>query len=113
MSEIAPEIHLSLAALQTEVTNLKLDLTEKIGKLETEVRVVKHDYDNLKGVINGLSTKFEKMEEKIGSKMDGLLDKITGLDVSQAKGFGFFAGVGAVFTVSVTVILAIVKVLFK
>ena len=112
MSEIAPEIRQELASLKDEVHSLKVDLNDKIGKLDTEVRIVQHDYVQLKDMINGVGARVEKVEERISGKIDALAEKLAGVNMQQARGIGFFAGVSAVITIAGGLLLALGKILF-
>lgn len=102
-----------LAALKDEFAGFRLETNDKLGKLETEVRVVKHDFVNLKDMINGVGSRVEKVEEKIGAKLDIIFEKVAGLNVQQQRGAGFVAGVIAAASVAAGLLLFLAKLLFR
>lgn len=97
-----------LAALTADVASLKVDVAD----LRAETRVTKHDVANLSGKIDAAGARLEKMDDRLGAKMDVLTERLTGINLKQERGLGFFAGMAAVFTVAGGFILALGKMLF-
>jgi len=113
------------------------DVRLEIAKVHELIRVVKHDRNNdaqsqlafernlerMEKKQDKFDERLEKLEEKLGGKieenhkvlndkMDALKDSLNAVNLKQEKGVGFFAGVAAVFTVAVTIILFLVKIIF-
>lgn len=113
------------------------DLRMDVAKAHELIRVVKHDLNNdrqaqinferhldrMEKKQDKFDERLEKVEEKLGAridanhtvlsdKMDALRDSLAATNMKQARGVGFFAGVGAVFTVAITIILFLVKLIF-
>lgn len=108
MSEAVNGMHQELAALKAEVSGLKVDIAD----VKAETRVTKHDVANLSTQFNAIGHRLEKLEDKLGAKIDALAERLTGVNLQQARGIGFFAGMGAVATVAVSFIAVIIKLLF-
>lgn len=114
------------------------DVRLEIAKVHELVRVVKHDRNNdaqsqiafernmerMEKKQDKFDERLEKVEEKLGAKidanhamlndkMDALKDSLTAVNLKQEKSVGFYGGVAAVFTIAVTVILFLVKLLFE
>lgn len=114
------------------------DLRMEVAKVHELVRVVKHDRNNdAQSQINfernlermekkqdKFDERIEKLEEKLGGKIeenhkiindkiDALKDSLTAVNLKQEKSVGFYGGVAAVFTVAVTVVLFLIKLLFE
>ena len=98
-------------------------LTDRVGTVETELRVVKHDLKNMEATSQGLGSKLERVEERMsteikaltktmGDKFDVLGEKIVGLNIKQERGLGFFAGIGFVFASCGAVLIAFTKLVF-
>lgn len=102
----------SPADFHQEMTSLRAELKGDYAKLEAEVRVTKHDVKNLHDMFSGLGVRIDKLDEKIAGKIDALAEKLTGVNVQQARGLGFFAGVSAVITIAGGIILTLAKLLF-
>jgi chromosome segregation ATPase len=113
------------------------DLRLEVAKVHELVRVVKHDRNNdaqslisfernmerMEKKQDKFDQRLEKLEEKLGDKIeanhtiltgkiDALRDSLVEANMKQARGVGFFAGVGAVFTLAITIILFLVKLIF-
>ncbi len=86
-------------------------LGERLGQVETELRVVKHDMANVMMQSQSFDRKLEKFEDRIGGKIDGLAEKIAALNVKQERGFGFFAGISFVLISVGAVVIGAVKLL--
>ncbi len=99
----------------------KLEL--RMADMEADVRVVKHDVKNMQQSNQGLATKLDRLENRVGEKIDAVKDgmanrfetlteKVAAINVQQARGAGFFAGIAAVITVCSGLVLGIAKLLF-
>jgi septal ring factor EnvC (AmiA/AmiB activator) len=108
MSDVAPEVQQELSGLRTEIAGLKSD----IAKLETETRVTKHDVQNLREMFAGLGHRIEKLDEKLGGKIDALSEKIGSVNLSQQRSAGFVAGVIAAASIAAGALLFLAKLLF-
>lgn len=114
------------------------ELRMEIAKAHELIRVVKHDLNNdrqaalnferhlerMEKKQDKFDDRLEKLEDKLGAridanhsilndKMDALKDSLTAVNLKQEKSVGFYGGVAAVFTIAVTVILFLVKLLFE
>lgn len=114
------------------------DLRMEVAKAHELIRVVKHDLNNdrqaqmnferhlerMEKKQDKFDERLEKLEEKLGSKieenhkvindkMDALKDSLTAVNLKQEKSVGFYGGIAAVFTIAVTIILFLVKLLFE
>ena len=114
------------------------ELRLELAKVHELIRVVKHDRNNdAQGQVNfernmdrmekkqdKFEVQLEKLEGKLGdkievnhtiltSKIDAIKDSISMINVQQGKSVGFYGGVAAVFTIAVTIILFLVKLLFE
>lgn len=114
------------------------DLRLEIARAHELIRVVKHDLNNdrqaqinferhlerMEKKQDKFDERIEKLEEKlagkieenhkvISDKVDALKDSLTAVNLKQEKSVGFYGGVAAVFTISVTIILFLVKLLFE
>ena len=96
-----PDIHHEILGLKTDVANLR-----------AEVRVTKHDVANVAAAQSGLGSRLDRMEERIGNKIEGLAEKIGVVNTQQARGLGFFAGMAFVVTAAGGLLLALGKLLF-
>lgn len=97
-----------MAELKSDVAGLKVD----IARVEAETRVTKHDVANLKEMFSGLGVRIDRLDEKLVNKLEILSDRLTGLNLKQERGLGFFAGVSAVITIAGGFLLAVAKLLF-
>lgn len=88
------------------------DLSKEVGDLKGTVRVVKHDVANMQQAQVGFGTKLEKVEDRLGAKIDSLSTQITAVNVKHERGFGFFAGMGFVIVSCGGLLLAVGKLLF-
>lgn len=113
------------------------DMRLEVAKVHELIRVVKHDRANdaqaqlgferslerMEKKQDKFDERFEKLEEKLGGKIeenhkvindkiDALKDSLAAVNLKQERGVGFFAGVAAVFTVAITIILFLVKLIF-
>lgn len=95
-----------------EVRDALQKLSDRVGQLETEVRVVKHDLNNNTQASQGLGNKLEKIEERMGAKIDQLSEKVSALNVKQERGAGFFAGMAAVVTFCGGALIGIAKLIW-
>ena len=120
--------------IPTQINDLAMD----IAKAHELIRVVKYDLNNdrqaqinferhldrMEKKQDKLDDRFEKLEEKlslkiednhkiINDKMDSLKDSLNAVNLRQEKSVGFYGGVVAVFTISVSIILFLVKLLFE
>lgn len=114
------------------------ELRLEVAKAHELIRVVKHDLNNdrqaqinferhlerMEKKQDRFDERFEKLDEKlsgkieenhkiISDKVDALKDSLTAVNLKQEKSVGFYGGVAAVFTIAVTVILFLVKLLFE
>lgn len=103
-----PDVQQELAEIKAEVANLKVDIT----RVEAEVRVTKHDVASLRQDQVAIVNRIDKLEERIVGKIELLTEKLTGVNLKQERGLGFFAGVSAVITIAGGFLLAIGKILF-
>ncbi len=98
-------------------------LRDKVGEIEGTVRVIKHDLPNMKMAQDGLGSKLEKIEDRLGARLDkaegqlsteikNLSNQLTAVTMKQEKGASFYAGVIAVLTVCLTIVMGLAKVLF-
>lgn len=121
-SEGTEMLEKDVATLRQEVSSLRADLTSQISKLETGIRVAKHDVTNLDAKFAGLAKTFEKFEEKVdkrfdkfeerlGLKLDLFGEKLGTINTQQARGLGYFAGIASVITVAGTAMLTFAKVI--
>lgn len=101
-------MHQELSELKNEVAGLKVDIAD----VRAEIRVTKHDVAGLATQQIAIGQRLDKLEERIVGKIEGLTDKLTGLNLRQERGVGFFAGVSAVVTFSGGFLLLAVKLLF-
>jgi hypothetical protein len=117
-----------------EIAELRMD----VAKAHELIRVVKHDLNNdrqaqvnferhlerMEKKQDKFDERIEKLEEKLGGKIeenhkvisdkvDALKDSLNAVNLKQEKSVGFYGGVAAVFTISVTIILFLVKLLFE
>lgn len=88
------------------------DLSKEVGDLKGSVRVVKHDVANMQMAQIGFGTKLEKVEDRLGSKIDNLSTQLGAVNLKQERGFGFFAGMGFVIVSCGGLLLAVGKLLF-
>ncbi|WIA54297.1 hypothetical protein N6H05_14620 [Sphingobium sp. WTD-1] len=114
------------------------ELRMEVAKAHELIRVVKHDLNNdrqaqinferhlerMEKKQDKFDERIEKLEEKlagkieenhkvISDKVDALKDSLNAVNLKQEKSVGFYGGVAAVFTISVTIILFLVKLLFE
>lgn len=114
------------------------ELRMEVAKAHELIRVVKHDLNNdrqaqvnferhlerMEKKQDKFDERIEKLEEKLGGKIeenhkvisekvDALKDSLNAVNLKQEKSVGFYGGVAAVFTISVTIILFLVKLLFE
>ncbi len=114
------------------------ELRMEVAKAHELIRVVKHDLNNdrqaqinferhlerMEKKQDKFDERIEKLEEKLGGKIeenhkvisdkvDALKDSLNAVNLKQEKSVGFYGGVAAVFTISVTTILFLVKLLFE
>lgn len=114
------------------------ELRLEVARAHELIRVVKHDLNNDRQAQINLERNLERMEKKqdrfderfekldeklsgkieenhkiISDKVDALKDSLTAVNLKQEKSVGFYGGVAAVFTIAVTVILFLVKLLFE
>lgn len=116
-------------------------LRDKVGDVDATVRVVKHDLANQRqvqeaiiGRMDKADLRLEKFEERTSAQIEKVTDKIgfqiealgrqfaaetsslsaqfQALNVKQEKGTSFYAGMAAVITLVVTIIMGLAKVLF-
>lgn len=88
-------------------------IKDKLGGLETETRISKHDIKNVQQSLVGYSIRFDKFEERITTSLNKLSEQITAQNAKQERGAGFFAGVGAVIVVAGGVFMFLGKLLFS
>ncbi len=88
------------------------EMRNKVGELDGTVRVVKHSVANMQMAQQGIAARFDKLEERIGDKIDTLSDKVSAINTQQARGVGFFAGIAAVIMASGAVLVFLGKLLF-
>lgn len=88
------EINAQLQELRTDIANVKTD----IANVKADVRVAKHDVNSLQQSLDGFGRRFEKFQEQMVSKMDGISDKIVTVNGRQDKGVAFVAGASAAVT---------------
>lgn len=93
----------------TEVREVLQKLTDRVGQVETEVRVLKHDFNNMAMTWQGLDRKLEKIEDRMAARFDELAKAISTLDIKQERGFGFFAGISFVVVACGAVIIGAIK----
>lgn len=113
------------------------DLRIEVAKAHELIRVVKHDLNNdrqaqinterhlerMEKKQDKFDERIEKLEEKlagkieenhkvISDKVDALKDSLNAVNLKQEKSVGFYGGVASVVTISITIILFLVKALF-
>ena len=113
------------------------DLRMEVAKAHELIRVVKHDLNNDRQAQSNFERHLERMEKKqdkfeerlekleeklagkieenhkvISDKVDALKDSLTAVNLKQEKSVGFYGGVASVVTISITIILFLVKALF-
>lgn len=88
------------------------DLRAKVGDMDADVRVTKHAVANLQMTQTSLGSKIDKMEEKLGGKIDNLTAQINVINTTQARGLGFFSGVSFIIVSAGAVLIAIAKFVF-
>lgn len=94
-------------------------LRKDISDLQGTARVTKHEAANIaQRQIAGelrmdkIENRIEAMNEKVSDKLEIILNKIADLNTAQQKSFGFYAGIGTVFTAGLGLLLALGKLLF-
>lgn len=98
-------------------------LAAKVADLDADVRVVKHTMANMQQSSQGLAAKLEKIEDRMGLKLDGLATTVdtkieslrkdlAAINVKQERGAGFFAGIAFVVVSCATLIMGLAKLLF-
>lgn len=104
------------AELQSQFQELRREVNDRMSKFETgmakmeaEVRVTKHDVAGISQAQIGFIARVDKFQDAIGSKIDGLTERLSTLNLAQTRGAGFFAGIAA----SITVCLALLGLLAK
>lgn len=112
MPERNMSVQNDLAGLKSDMAGLKADLASEVAGLKADIadvkaetRVTKHDVVNLRDMFAGLGHRLDKLEDKI-------IGKIETINMTQARGLGFFAGVSAVVTIAGGFMLALAKMLF-
>lgn len=95
-----------------EVREALAKVNDRLSSMETEVRVVKHDVANMQMNSQGLLTRLDKVEERVGAKIDALVAGVAAITVKQERGAGFFAGMAAVVTFSGGALLALADYFF-
>lgn len=113
------------------------ELRMEVAKAHELIRVVKHDLNNdrqaqvnferhlerMEKKQDKFDERIEKLEEKLGGKIeenhkvisdkvDALKDSLNAVNLKQEKSVGFYGGVASVVTISITIILFLVKALF-
>lgn len=106
------------AELQTQFHELRREVGERMSKFEselaninTEVRVTKHDVNNMQQMVVGLDRRLEKMQESLTLDIKAIGIQISAVNMKQEKGAGFYAGVIAAATMAISVISLLVKFL--
>ena len=61
------------------------DLRSKVSDMDADVRVTKHAVANMQQTQGAIGAKIEKMEEKIGDKIDKLAAQISSLEVERSR----------------------------
>lgn len=92
--------------------SVMLSLSREIGELTEGVRTARHATNNLSQQMIALHGRIDKHEEKVGGKIDVLVEKLSGITTTQARGLGFFAGVTAVIGVVGGFLLFMAKLIF-
>lgn len=87
-------------------------LNERVADLEADVRVTKHNVNNMQATFQALASKLERIEERVGMKLDVLTEKVAELKIEQGRSAGFYAGVAAVITACISVVAILTKFLF-
>ena len=103
-SELMREVH----ELRTELASVKADVAD----LKAEVRLAKHASANVGQQQVALNIRLDKFEDKIGGKIDVLTEKVSAINTQQARGLGFFAGIGFMIAGVGGLLLALGKLLF-
>ena len=88
------------------------DLRSKVADVDADVRVTKHAVANMQQAQGAIGHKIEKMEEKLGVKIDMLTEKISVINATQSRGLGFFAGVAFIITTAGGLLIAVAKLLW-
>lgn len=134
MMSLDPDIHDEVSRVRDKVADLELSTTRKMGEIETNVRLVKHDQANMKMMVEGLSVRIDRFENQLKTDMKDLRDsvsadvkavttqmaedtrkltqEISAVNTRQEKSLGFVSGVVAVFTVGGGLLMLIGKALF-
>lgn len=97
----------------TEIQRELAGIRSEISRLDGDVRVAKHDVANMRQAQQGINIRLDKMEERLGNKIEGLSDKLGNLNTQQARGLGFFAGIAFMITSAGALLLALGKLLFS
>lgn len=103
------------AEMQNVIAELKAEVTatrQEVGKLDTEIRVTKHDVDNVKQMLSGFGTRLEKCEERLAQKIEALGERFAALNVRQERGVGYVTGIMAAATAAGAILIFLVKLLF-
>lgn len=83
------------------------DLRSKVADMDADVRVTKHAVANMQMAQTSFGSKLDKMEEKLGGKIDNLTAQINVINTTQARGLGFFAGVSFIVVSAGAVLIGI------
>lgn len=105
---MADDVQAQINGLRGELGDVKL----QVSKVEAEVRVTKHDVANMQMGLTGFAARFDKFQDSISTKLDGMSDRLAALNVKQEKGVSFFAGMAAVISITAGFIIMLVKMLF-
>lgn len=105
------------------LSHMELRLSSEIAATKEIARVAKHDQAQTAQAVYALDLRltklqdkteagFEKLGDKLADEIKALSSQISLINVQQGKSAGFYAGVAAVMTLAVTIIMALAKMLF-
>jgi hypothetical protein len=109
----ASDTQAAIAALRSEMSERFSVMAKENAANEGTLRVIKHDVANLQAAQGGIVGRMDKLEDRLGSKIDDLKLQITTLHIKHEKGVGFYAGLAVAFTTSAGVIGTLLMLLYK
>lgn len=98
--------------IEQKLLELELKLSDRLSKVETEVRVAKHDMANLSTAFGAHAVNMQRMEDVLTSKLEQIAKDLKTVTISHTKGLGFFAGIMAVIGVASGLVLLLLKYVF-
>ncbi len=96
------EMQADIARLENVMSSLR----DKVSDMDRDLGVTKH------AVANVQQSQIDTLSDKLGSINTDLRQDVNAINTQQARGMGFFAGMAAVATVAMGLLLAFVRLLF-